>query len=79
MSSGISIKNMYATIHLGETTPSYDLETEVTGNLPVDHITEDLVRTALDGFIGEQKQIPPAHSAKMIKGKRAYEFATKGN
>ncbi|MFZ0282840.1 MAG: tRNA pseudouridine(55) synthase TruB [Bacteroidales bacterium] len=71
-------KEYYATIRLGETTPSYDLETEVTGNLPVDHITEDLVRTALDGFIGEHQQVPPVHSAKMIKGKRAYEFARKG-
>jgi len=71
-------KEYIATIRLGETTPSYDLETEVTGNYPIDHITEENVRTALRSFIGERQQVPPAHSAKMIKGKRAYEFARKG-
>jgi tRNA pseudouridine55 synthase len=50
----------------------------VTGNFPVDHITEGSVRAALESFIGERQQVPPVHSAKMIKGKRAYEFARKG-
>jgi tRNA pseudouridine55 synthase len=71
-------KEYIATIHLGETTPSYDLETEINGRFPVEHITENLVITALKGFLGEQKQVPPVHSAKMIEGKRAYEFARKG-
>jgi tRNA pseudouridine55 synthase len=71
-------KEYIATIHLGETTPSYDLETEKNGSFPVEHITENLVITALNGFLGEQKQVPPLHSAKMIEGKRAYEFARKG-
>ncbi len=47
-------------------------------NSPFEHITEDIVKSALIGFIGEQSQIPPVHSAKMINGKRAYEFARKG-
>lgn len=71
-------KEYIATIHLGETTPSHDLETEINGRFPVEQITENLVITALKGFLGEQKQIPPVHSAKMINGKRAYEFARKG-
>jgi tRNA pseudouridine55 synthase len=71
-------KEYIASIHLGETTPSYDLETEVAGRFPIEHITEDLVISALNRFIGEQSQMPPIHSAKMIKGKRAYEFARKG-
>jgi len=71
-------KEYIASIHLGESTPSYDLETEVTEKFPVEHITEDIVKSALSGFIGEQSQIPPVHSAKMINGKRAYEFARKG-
>ncbi|HBC77654.1 MAG TPA: tRNA pseudouridine(55) synthase TruB [Bacteroidales bacterium] len=71
-------KEYVATIHLGETTPSFDLETETNGRYPVEHITENLVITALNGFLGEQEQIPPLHSAKMIEGKRAYEFARKG-
>jgi tRNA pseudouridine55 synthase len=71
-------KEYIATIHLGETTPSYDLETEINGRFPVEQITENLVITALDGFLGQQKQIPPLHSAKLINGKRAYEFARNG-
>jgi tRNA pseudouridine55 synthase len=71
-------KEYVATIHLGETTPSYDLETQVNGRFPVEHITRNLVISALRGFLGEQKQMPPIHSAKMIEGKRAYEYARKG-
>jgi tRNA pseudouridine55 synthase len=71
-------KEYTATIHLGETTPSFDLETEVDGHFPTDHITEDLVQETLLKFVGEQNQVPPLHSAKFIDGKRAYEFARKG-
>jgi tRNA pseudouridine55 synthase len=71
-------KEYIATIHLGETTPSFDLETETDNRYPTDHITEELIRRTLDGFIGEQKQLPPAYSAKLIAGKRAYEFARNG-
>jgi tRNA pseudouridine 55 synthase len=71
-------KEYIATIHFGETTPSYDLETEVNGKFPTSHITNELVEAILKGFLGEQQQIPPLHSAKLINGKRAYEFARKG-
>jgi tRNA pseudouridine55 synthase len=71
-------KEYTATIHLGETTPSFDLETETDNRYPTDHITEELIRRTLDGFIGEQKQLPPVYSAKLIAGKRAYEFARNG-
>jgi tRNA pseudouridine55 synthase len=71
-------KEYLATVHLGETTPSYDLETEVNGRFPVDHITRELLEETIKGFLGEQQQIPPLHSAKFIEGKRAYEFARKG-
>jgi len=71
-------KEYVATVHLGETTPSYDLETEINGRFSVEQITEKLVINALHGFLGEQEQIPPVHSAKMIGGKRAYEYARKG-
>jgi tRNA pseudouridine55 synthase len=71
-------KEYIATFHLGETTPSFDLETETDNQYPTSHITEKLVREALAGFVGEQKQLPPMYSAKLIKGKRAYEFARKG-
>jgi tRNA pseudouridine55 synthase len=71
-------KEYIATIHFGETTPSYDLETEVNGKFHVNHITRKLVEETLKEFLGEQQQIPPLHSAKFIDGKRAYEFARKG-
>ena len=71
-------KEYIATIHMGETTPSFDLETETNKHYPTDHITEEYVSQILKGFIGEQKQLPPIYSAKMINGKRAYEFARKG-
>jgi tRNA pseudouridine55 synthase len=71
-------KEYVATFHLGETTPSFDLETETDNQYPTDHINEELVKEVLVGFLGEQKQLPPMYSAKLIAGKRAYEFARKG-
>ena len=71
-------KEYVATFHLGETTPSFDLETETDNMYPADHISEELVRKTLVSFLGEQMQLPPMYSAKLIAGKRAYEFARKG-
>jgi tRNA pseudouridine55 synthase len=71
-------KEYEATFHFGKTTPSFDLETESDGSYPTDQITEELVEKVLQGFLGEQQQVPPLHSAKFIDGKRAYEFARKG-
>lgn len=71
-------KEYVATFRAGATTPSYDLETETDQHYSVDHITEALVREKLDGFMGEQKQLPPLYSAKLISGRRAYEYARKG-
>ena len=71
-------KEYLATLFIGKTTPSYDLETSVDREYPVDHITEKLVEDTLRGFTGEQKQLPPIYSAKLIEGKRAYEYARKG-
>ncbi|HKL08705.1 MAG TPA: tRNA pseudouridine(55) synthase TruB [Bacteroidales bacterium] len=71
-------KEYVATIMLGKTTPSFDLETEYDQTYPTDHIDEDKVIEALQGFIGEQLQTPPVFSAKNINGKRAYEYARKG-
>lgn len=71
-------KEYFATIQIGATTPSYDLETETDGQFSTEHISQDLVQKALQNFLGEQKQIPPIHSAKRINGKRAYDYARKG-
>jgi len=71
-------KEYTATFTVGATTPSFDLETEIDEHFPTDHITEELVKEKLSCFFGEQKQIPPVYSAKIIGGKRAYEYARKG-
>lgn len=71
-------KEYVATIMLGATTPSFDLETEIDCVYPIDHISEQIVRECLSGFVGEIEQIPPAYSACKVDGKRAYEFARKG-
>jgi tRNA pseudouridine55 synthase len=71
-------KEYVATIKLGETTPSFDLEEEVDRTYPVDHITSEAVRESLTKFVGEIRQVPPAFSACKIDGKRAYKLARKG-
>ncbi|MBO4529385.1 MAG: tRNA pseudouridine(55) synthase TruB [Paludibacteraceae bacterium] len=71
-------KEYVATLKLGATTPSFDLETEIDGEYPTEHITEELLRSTLKNFIGSIQQIPPTYSAVKINGKRAYEYARKG-
>ena len=71
-------KEYIASIKLGATTPCYDLEKEIDQTFPFEHITEDAVRDVLKGMIGEQEQIPPIFSAKLIDGVRAYEMARAG-
>ena len=71
-------KEYIATVKLGATTPSFDLETEVDATFPTEHITKDLVEEKLKEFIGEIQQVPPAYSACKVDGKRAYEFAREG-
>ena len=71
-------KEYIATIRLGATTPSYDLEHEIDAVYPTEHITRELVEETLKRFVGEKQQIPPAFSACMVNGKRAYDLARKG-
>ncbi len=71
-------KEYIATLKLGETTPSFDLETEVDARYEINHISEKTVAEALQQFIGEIQQIPPVCSAVKIDGKRAYEYAREG-
>lgn len=71
-------KEYVADIRLGATTPSFDLEKEIDAYYPVEHITEDLVKETLATFVGTIEQVPPAFSACMVDGVRAYELARKG-
>lgn len=71
-------KEYIATLQLGATTPSFDLEKEIDATYPTEHITRELVEETLKRFVGEIQQVPPAFSACMVNGKRAYDLARKG-
>lgn len=71
-------KEYVATLKLGETTPSFDLEREIDEVYPTDHITCEEVKRVLQTFTGEIEQVPPAFSACKVDGKRAYKLARKG-
>lgn len=73
------VKEYVATIALGATTPSFDLETEIDNYFPTEHITRELVESTIAKFIGEISQVPPSFSACKIDGKRAYKMARKGH
>ncbi len=73
------VKEYVATIALGATTPSFDLETEIDATFPTAHITREAVEETLKRFIGVIEQVPPAFSACKIDGKRAYKMARKGH
>lgn len=63
---------------LGATTPTYDLESEPVNFKPIDHLTNEAVQAATKKFIGDIMQVPPAHSAIKVEGKRVYELARQG-
>lgn len=71
-------KEYIATIGLGATTPSFDLETEFDAHYPTDHINIDLIKETLKSFEGKQIQTPPLYSAKKINGEKAYNIARRG-
>ena len=71
-------KEYTATLQLGATTPSYDMEHEVDKTYPTDHITRELIEKTLPQFVGDIQQVPPLFSAVMVDGHRAYKIARKG-
>lgn len=72
------VKEYVATIALGATTPSFDLETAIDATYPTDHITRELTEEVLAKFRGRIEQVPPAYSACKVDGHRAYDLARKG-
>jgi len=70
-------KEYTAIVRFGQTTPSFDRESDVDKEFLADHITEGLIKETLIRFLGEQMQEPPLFSAKFVDGKRAYELARK--
>jgi tRNA pseudouridine55 synthase len=71
-------KEYVATLKLGATTPSFDLESEEDAHFPVDHITTELIEHIIPQFLGEIDQVPPIFSAIKVNGKRAFDYARKG-
>ena len=72
-------KEYLATIRLGATTPSYDLEKPIDATYPTEHITREMVEQVLERFKGKIEQVPPTFSACKVDGKRAYKMARKGD
>lgn len=68
-------KEYTGTIRFGATTPSFDAETSIDHEYPVNHITEEKLQDASRLFLGETEQVPPVYSAKKVEGKRAYRYA----
>jgi len=71
-------KEYTGTFHIGATTPSYDLETEIDQTFPTEHIDEALIHETVKQFLGEIDQKPPIYSAIKKDGVRLYEHARAG-
>lgn len=71
-------KEYTGTMILGATTPSFDLETTVDQEFPLDNVTEAQIYAATTQFIGDIQQYPPVHSAVKVNGERLYEKARRG-
>jgi len=71
-------KEYIATLELGATTPSFDLELPIDGTYATEHITRQLIDEIIPRFLGEIWQVPPAYSAVKVDGKRAYDYAREG-
>lgn len=74
----LDTKEYTATLQLGATTPSYDMEHEVNQSYPTSHITRELIEKTLVDFVGEIQQVPPSYSACKIGGDRAYKLKRQG-
>lgn len=72
-------KEYTATLQLGATTASYDMEHEVNATFPTDHITREMAESVLKSFVGDIMQVPPSYSACKVNGKRAYSLRRKGD
>ncbi len=71
-------KEYIATLKLGSTTPSFDLELPEDATFPTEHITRELIDEVISKFLGEIWQVPPVYSAVKVDGKRAYDYAREG-
>ena len=71
-------KEYTATLQLGATTPSYDMEHTVNHTFPTRHITLEKIKEIIPQFLGDVQQVPPTYSAVKVNGKRAFNYRRKG-
>ncbi len=71
-------KTYTGTLRLGETTPSYDAESDVIERADPSHVTDSDLDAARQAFLGEIKQRPPMYSAVKVEGERLYKKARRG-
>lgn len=71
-------KEYTGTLVIGQTTPSHDLETDVSDPVDISGIKPARIEEVARHLTGEIEQVPPVHSAIKVGGKRAYKFARQG-
>lgn len=71
-------KRYEATLRLGATTPTLDPESPEQSFAGAREPTAAGLERVLAGFSGEIEQVPPAHSAIKVGGRRAYDLARAG-
>lgn len=71
-------KEYTGSFHLGQTTPTYDLESDPVGNVDLSGLTEEKIKAATLQFTGDIEQVPPIHSALKVGGQRVYKLARRG-
>lgn len=71
-------KEYTGTFVLGQTTPSFDLETEVSNQKDISGLTTEAIYSVAKSLTGKISQLPPMHSAVKVGGRRAYKFARRG-
>lgn len=71
-------KEYTGSFYIGATTPCFDKEKEIDFTFPTEHITEALIKTTAEKFVGVQQQTPPVFSAIKVDGKRSYDMARAG-
>ncbi len=72
------IKGYRATVRLGAVSSTDDGEGELTTTPSPPRPDAQQILTALERFVGELRQVPPAHSAVHVQGRRAYHLARAG-
>ncbi len=73
-----AIKSYQAIIKLGEQTDTGDAEGEIIATIPVPNVTQAMLQSVTEQFLGEIMQVPPMYSALKKDGKKLYELAREG-